>query len=210
MALYSPPNRSCPQELPNYWKFEDGTVRTDLQTLTDAELEALGWHGPIEMPPSLYGYGALEPISYIKYPIESGRFAGTSMFTHDYIWNSNTLSFDAVELSDTEKEKRIDYRMFWIFLTDGVGIDIEGLTNSSEGIAYKKIKESAKTSLEVNTAVTEFICLISDAKNGIISTHKIRNSIIEILQLVQLTDEEMNEIKFIFAITGMYLIYNLE
>ena len=48
--LYSTPLGGAPQELPPYWRFEDGTVRTDLPNLNDAELAELGWIGPIQNP----------------------------------------------------------------------------------------------------------------------------------------------------------------
>lgn len=44
---YSAPHKGFPEELPTYWRFEDGTVRTDLRMLPDEELAALGWVGPI-------------------------------------------------------------------------------------------------------------------------------------------------------------------
>ena len=50
MNLYSPPTGGHPQELPDRWKFADGTVRTDLNSLTNTELLSLGWIGPITQP----------------------------------------------------------------------------------------------------------------------------------------------------------------
>jgi hypothetical protein len=50
MKLYSTPIGGHPQELPDRWKFPDGTVRTDLKLLSDAELLKLGWIGPIDVP----------------------------------------------------------------------------------------------------------------------------------------------------------------
>lgn len=52
MKLYSPPNSGYPQELPDRWRFEDGTVRTDLKSLSDTELRQLNWLGPINTPVS--------------------------------------------------------------------------------------------------------------------------------------------------------------
>jgi hypothetical protein len=50
MKLYSPPTFGYPQELPDRWRFEDGTVRTDLQSLSDTQLNQLNWLGPISNP----------------------------------------------------------------------------------------------------------------------------------------------------------------
>ena len=85
------PNGAHPQELPDYWRFSDGTLRTDLPELTDEELNALGWVGPIQMPPT----------------------PGTSYFTHSYEWNSETRSFDATELDEFGKKRRVNYQGFW-------------------------------------------------------------------------------------------------
>jgi hypothetical protein len=48
--LYSTPLGGAPQKLPPYWRFQDGTIRTDLPNLNDAELAELGWIGPIQRP----------------------------------------------------------------------------------------------------------------------------------------------------------------
>lgn len=50
MKLYSTPRGGHPQELPDRWRFDDGTVRTDLKLLTDKQLLQLGWVGPINVP----------------------------------------------------------------------------------------------------------------------------------------------------------------
>lgn len=90
--MYLPPNKKYPQELPEHWKSEDGTI-LNLQTLSDEELHSLGWHGPIETPSS------------------------ESYFTHSNKWNPDTLSFDYVELSREEKCQRVNYRKFLKDLT---------------------------------------------------------------------------------------------
>lgn len=174
MAQYSPPSRNYPQELPDYWRFEDGTVRRDLQTLTDAELEALDWHGPITMPEDI---------------------ANTSRFTHNYTWNSDTLSFDVEEVDQYEKQRRVDYRRFW-----------SGLLGTT---AYATIKAEASTSLAVNAIVTEFISLLSDAKSGNASVSNIQQSLSDILSNVTLTTEELAEIQEVFISSGMFAVYTL-
>jgi len=174
MAQYSPPSRNYPQGLPDYWRFEDGTVRRDLQTLTDAELEALGWHGPITMPEDI---------------------ANTTRFTHNYTWNSDTLSFDVEEVDQYEKQRRVDYRGFW-----------SGLLGTT---AYTTIKTEASTSLVVNAIVTEFISLLSDAKSGNASVSNIQQSLSDILSNVTLTTEELAEIQEVFISSGMFAVYTL-
>lgn len=169
--LYSPPDRSYPQKLPNYWKFEDGTIRTDLQTLSDDELHALGWHGPIEMP---------SPESY---------------FVYRNVWNSETLSFDYIELDEFEKRRNVNYQNFWDTLV--------------ETSFYKKIKDESKLSLEMNVLSTEFIALIGDAKQGVPRVEHIQNTLNEILSLISLTNEDYQEIQQIFINSGMFSVYTL-
>ena len=89
---YSPPNGNDPQTIPDLWRPAPGEeVRTDLPDLTDAELNALGWKGPIQMPP----------------------FAGTSYFTHDHQWNKETREYNILELDQNQKENKVNYQQFW-------------------------------------------------------------------------------------------------
>lgn len=168
-GTYSP-NGAYPQELPDYWKFSDGTVRTDLQQISDDELATLGWF-PAPMP---------SPSSY---------------FTHDHVWNSETISFDVIELDEFEKQRRVNYKIFW-----------NSLINTS---AYSTIKASASQSLPVNTLATEFIALISDAKSGNANVEKIQEALNEILLNVPFSAEELSEIQQIFMNSGMFAVYTL-
>lgn len=85
------PNGAYPQQLPDYWKFEDGTIRTDLPELSDQELEELGWYGPITLPP----------------------FEGTTGYTHEFNWNKQTFTFDVRERDIDEVSRIVGYRRFW-------------------------------------------------------------------------------------------------
>lgn len=178
-------NGNYPEELPASSKLKDGTV-VNLENLTQSELESLGWYGPIEMLP----------------------IRGTTYHTHNYEWNSNTYSFDAVEISEQEKIERLNYTHFWNMLFDGVEDINTG--ELSGGIAYKKIKSESKQSLEINTISTEFIALLTDAKNNNPNKHRIQENLSEIISLVPFTPEELVEIRTIFFLSGMSVIYNLE
>jgi len=172
---YSPPNGNDPQTIPDLWRPAPGEeIRTDLPDLTDAELNALDWKGPIQMPP----------------------FAGTSYFTHDYQWNKETREYDATELSEYEKQRRIQYQRFW-----------DDLITTS---AYTKIKTAAGQSLLANTLATEFIALMSDAKNGHANITKIQEVLLEIVENITFTTEELAEIQTAFTQSGMSAIYTLE
>lgn len=173
MEFYCPPNKNYPQNLPDYWKFEDGTVK-NLQTLSKSELEALGWYGPITMPRDI---------------------PNATAFTHNYHWNPDTLSFIVEEVDQYEKQRRIDYLLFW-----------NELLGTS---AYSTIKLKASTSLLVNTIVTEFISLLSDAKSGNANISNIQQSLLDILSNVTLSTEELAEIQEAFTKSGMFVAYTL-
>lgn len=169
-GLFSPPNGAEPQLIPNYWReTPDSEPRVDLPELSDAELNALGWKGPIEYP---------------------------DLNIYDRVWNTETREWELVELDLYKKEKKINYQWFWDKLIT---------TN-----AYNTIKTLAKQSLEVNTIATEFIALLSDAKNKNANIAKIQEVLFEIIENIPLTQEELGEIQTAFNNAGMYSIYTLE
>jgi len=91
-GMFSPPNGNHPQIIPDRWRENPGDeIRTDLPELTDEELNALGWKGPIQMPP----------------------MPGTNHYTHNYEWNTETREFDVTELDEIEKRNRVSYQKFW-------------------------------------------------------------------------------------------------
>jgi hypothetical protein len=183
-GMYSPPNGNHPQVLPDSWResLPDGTIRTDLPDLTDEELNAIGWKGPITMPPySTSKYGHIERL---------GRF------THNYEWNSETREYDVTELTDYEKQNRVEYKNFW-----------DSLLSTS---AYTVIKLASSQSLEANTLVTEFIALMSDAKTGQANIKKIQQILTEIISHIPLTPEELEEIQKAFIESGMSAVYTLQ
>jgi hypothetical protein len=93
-GMYSPPNGNDPQMIPDYWRPAPGEeVRTDLPDLTDAELNALGWKGPIAN------------VSF-------------DFYTQDKVWNKETREYDILELDQNQKEKRVNYQKFWDLLLD--------------------------------------------------------------------------------------------
>ena len=188
-GMYSPPNGNDPQVLPDSWResLPNGPIRTDLPDLTNEELNALGWKGPIAMPTN---------IDY---------------FTHSYKWNNETREYDATELSEYEKQRRIQYQQFWDLLINGVPLlDENEELVKTDGIAFKKIKTAASQSLFANTLATEFIALMSDAKNGHANITKIQEVLLEIVENITFTAEELAEIQTAFTQSGMFAIYTLE
>ena len=172
-GMFSPPNGNHPQMIPDRWRENPGDeIRTDLPELTDEELNAVGWKGPIQMPPT----------------------PGTSFYTHKYEWNTETREFDAIELDEFEKKNGVNYQKFW-----------DELIQTS---AYLTIKSSASQSLIVNTVATEFIALISDAKNSHANVEKIQGVLLDIMN-IPFTSEELEEIESAFNESGMSAVYTL-
>lgn len=88
-GMFSPPNGNEPQMIPDYWReTPESEPRTDLPDLSDAELNALGWKGPIENP-------TFDPYS------------------HEVIWNRETREWNIIELDLEQKKIRVDYQKFW-------------------------------------------------------------------------------------------------
>ena len=174
-GMFSPPNENDPQMLPDYWRDSPNSpVRTDLPDLTDAELNTLGWKGPIAMPP----------------------LEGTSYFTHSYEWNKETREYDATELDEYEKRRRVKYQQFWdLLLNTG---------------AYTTIKSVSSQSLEANTLATEFVALMSDAKAGQANVEKIQQVLTKIVSGIPFTAQELGEIQTAFTQSGMFTVYTLQ
>ena len=173
-GMFSPPNGNHPQAIPDLWRSAPGEeVRTDLPSLSDEELNALGWKGPIQMPP----------------------FENVNSYTHNYEWNKETREYDIIEIDEGEKRRRVNYQEFW-----------DQLINTS---AYETIKATASQSLEVNTIATEFIALLSDAKNNHAYVEKIQDVITQIIENIPFSEEELERIGIIFTKTGMSAVYTL-
>lgn len=69
---YRPPHGGWPQEIPNFYRFPNGTIRTDLRSLSHEELVSLGWSGPHEQPKGR----RLENVESVKgiYDAETHKF----------------------------------------------------------------------------------------------------------------------------------------
>ena len=143
---YSPPNGNDPQTIPDLWRPAPGEeIRTDLPDLTNEELNALDWKGPIQMPP----------------------FTGTSHFTHDYQWNNETREYDVTELDEYERRRRVNYQQFWDLLLDtGAYTTIKSVsaqslqanTLATEFIALMSDAKGGKANIEkIEQILTEIV-----------------------------------------------------
>jgi len=111
------------------------------------------------------------------------------------VWNRETREYNTVEIDNITKIKLINYLEFWNLLLDS--------------FVYTRLKNLSKESLEVNVLLTEFIALISDAKSGNANIQKIQDSILDLLDVSNFTEEELVQIYNIFVETGMNNAYVL-
>jgi hypothetical protein len=142
-GMYSPPNGNDPQLLPDYWRPTSGEeARTDLPDLTDAELNALGWKGPIA------------DVSF-------------DFYTQDKVWNKETREYDILEIDQNEKEKRVNYQQFWDLLLDTGAYttiksvsaqSLEANTLATEFIALMSDAKGGKANVEkIQQILTEIV-----------------------------------------------------
>jgi hypothetical protein len=142
-GMYSPPNGNDPQLLPDYWRPTSGEeARTDLHDLTDAELNALGWKGPIA------------DVSF-------------DFYTQDKVWNKETREYDILEIDQNEKEKRVNYQQFWDLLLDTGAYttiksvsaqSLEANTLATEFIALMSDAKGGKANVEkIQQILTEIV-----------------------------------------------------
>ena len=172
-----------PEEISGSYVTVFGESFINLENLSDAELEELGFV-PVELPEGLY-----------KIKNQEGKYPPEEYWTHSYTWYRPTMEF-IVEENDLESIKsRINYTTFW--------------NDLSETSAYDKIREESMTSLPVNTVATELIALFSDAKSNNIKVNRIQNCLDFIFTNIVFTEAQLQEIQEIFVGTGMQYQYTI-
>jgi len=121
---YCPPSGGHPQELPDYWKFFNGVVRRDLQTLSDTELNLWGWEGPFSYPiekrtievTDLSEEGMNELLADENYIFDGETNTFTSVYfdydpeTHKWVWYSKEREFIILPKDEDITEYDIKYR----------------------------------------------------------------------------------------------------
>jgi hypothetical protein len=174
-----------PEEISGTYKTVYGEVFNNLELLSDAELEELGFY-PIELPEGLY-----------KIKNNDGKYPPPEYWTHSYTWYRPNMEFIVDERSLQDIQSNINYEQFW--------------EDFLETNAYDKIREASMNSLPVNTVATELISLFIGARNGNgnVKVNKIQNCLDLIFTNVQFTTEELQEIQEIFVGTGMNYQYTI-
>jgi len=154
MNLYSPPSGGHPQELPDRWKFADGTVRTDLKSLSNADLLSLGWVGPIT---------TLQPFT--KQLDENGDPVldddGNPIIEGDYNPDTHKTVWYRAVRKYVIVENHIDWRPY----------DSGELVSTGGGIAdWNTFKQSAVASTNLNTFVAELMSIAPVAATALPAT----------------------------------------
>jgi hypothetical protein len=149
--FYSPPSGNYPQSLPDYWRFDNGTIRRDLQTLDDEELHAWGWSGPIYMPIQKRVIKNTEdlPEDYVnilindetlEYDEENQEWVSVSYDydseTHKQVWYSKNREFIILPIDEDTTEYDIAYKSEVILPTQDDNSDLFLPTVSPEPPAF--------------------------------------------------------------------------
>lgn len=122
---YSPPSGNSPQLLPDYWRFWNGTIRRDLQTLDDEELHAWGWTGPFYIPVPKRVIKNTEDLSAdyvntlmndetLEYDEETEEWVSVSydydLETHKSVWYSKNREYVILPIDEDTTEYDVLYR----------------------------------------------------------------------------------------------------
>lgn len=145
--LYSTPLGGAPQQLPPYWRFGDGTVRTDLPNLNDAELAELGWIGPIELP--------IRREVIFKKNLEEGQLEYYELFGDQYDYNEENESWSSKNWDYDAEITKIVWsvkKRAYVFL--GLDED-ESLVDYEPPVLWDKFKMSLFKSEKFNKYVLD-------------------------------------------------------
>lgn len=123
--FYCPPTGNLPQPLYDYCRFENGVVRTDLQTIDDDELHAWGWDGPYTFPTSKRVIQNTEELSAemieslmndesLEYNEETQEWSSIvydyDFETHKSVWYSKERRFIILPKDEDSSEYEIPYK----------------------------------------------------------------------------------------------------
>ena len=145
--LYSTPLGGSPQPLPPYWRFEDGTIRTDLPDLNDAELAELGWVGPIQNP--------IPRTIIFKSNLKEEEYEYYEVYSDQYEYNEESESWSS---KDWDYDPKIN-KVFWstkqrTYLFLDFDVD-ESLIDYEPPVLWDKFKMSLFKSEKFNKYVLD-------------------------------------------------------
>lgn len=175
--LYCPPSGTIPQPLPDYCKFENGIVRTDLKYISDSELKLWGWEGPYYHPTpkiimsdvGLDDEQRKELLNGLEFEFNLENNIWTSVNydfdpeTHKCVWYSKERRFIFIPKDEDEFEYEIPYKSSAVFgiREDSSQVEIEQniVTKHKNDIAtelnpsWSEFKTYLITSKEINEFV---------------------------------------------------------
>lgn len=127
--LFSPPTGGYPQEVPDYWRFADRTIRKDLQSLSDTALNSLGWTGPISIP-------VAKQIDDEGNVTNEGEYTYDGV-THKAVWYAKERTFVIIGKEESE---------------------LQYLPNAPKpDVRWSEFKKQAVASVSLNTFVGELM-----------------------------------------------------
>lgn len=181
-GMWSPPDRSAPAMLPDYWRASsEDEIRTDIPDLTDDELNALG---------------------FVKVDnVTTEQFAPYE-YTHTLVWDSSSRSYTFVEITDEDEKKfNVQYIKFW-----------EGLLETDVYARMKTEASSslpANTLLTEFISLLNDAKSYQLYNYDKINESRIQASISAIVSGLSLTSTEITELQTLFNSTGMGAVYTL-
>ncbi len=178
--LYSYQSQT-PAPLPNRIRLADGSTRTSLYGLPYIELQPMGFTGPYTIP---------------AYNVE----------TEKVVWSSQDLQYQIIPLTQEELDARAAQQ-----LQDQIqGINYFNFWNSVIiSPVYQKIRTQACSDLNVNTALTEFIAAVTDAKYGNVNVAAVQACINLLMGSLTLDQADIDELQAIMDNNDMSLIFTL-
>lgn len=169
---YCPPTGGHPQQLPDYWKFSNGAIRRDLQTLGDTELNLCGWDGPFTYP---NGKQTIKTTDLIEERIselsgdenyvfddETDTFTSVNFDydpeTHNSVWYSKERKFIILPKDEDTSEYDIKYQSgatppdhpSSVF---AYPVEISGTLPPPPPVLWDKFKEYLFVSVELNNYI---------------------------------------------------------
>jgi hypothetical protein len=132
--LFSPPTGGYPQEVPDYWRFADGTIRKDLQSLSNGSLNSLGWTGPISIPVPKQVNEEGEVLNEGEYDYDGE--------THKAVWYAKERKFVIIPKEESELP----------YLPNAV-------IPPKPDAKWSEFKKQAISSIKLNTFVGELISI---------------------------------------------------
>lgn len=170
-----------PAPLPNRIRISDGSTRTSLYDLSYADLQTMGFTGPYTIP-------------------------ACNNATEKVVWSPQDLQYQILPLTQEELDALVAQQ-----LQEQIqGINYFNFWNSViVSPIYQKIRTQACSDLNVNTALTEFIAAVTDAKYGTANAGAIQACIYLLVTALTLDQSDIDELQVIMDNNDLSLVFTL-